>query len=58
MKSPYSDIEMFSYHSTSKGIIGECGLRGGYMEFVNIDPKVVDMLIKLKSVFLCSNTVG
>merc|ERR1719159_66573 len=25
-------VELVSYHSTSKGVIGECGLRGGYME--------------------------
>ena len=25
-------LELFSFHSTSKGLIGECGRRGGYME--------------------------
>ena len=25
-------LELVSFHSTSKGLIGECGRRGGYME--------------------------
>lgn len=38
MGSPYSNnVELISLHSTSKGLLGECGLRGGYMETVNID---------------------
>eukprot|EP00656_Telonema_subtile_P023114 TRINITY_DN2443_c0_g1_i1.p1 TRINITY_DN2443_c0_g1~~TRINITY_DN2443_c0_g1_i1.p1 ORF type:complete len:416 (-),score=111.92 TRINITY_DN2443_c0_g1_i1:68-1315(-) len=50
--------EMFSFHSTSKGYYGECGLRGGYMEAMNIDPKVMDELYKLSSMTLCSNLPG
>mmetsp|Transcript_1948 Transcript_1948/g.1409 ORF Transcript_1948/g.1409 Transcript_1948/m.1409 type:complete len:94 (+) Transcript_1948:940-1221(+) len=38
--------------------MGECGLRGGYMETHNIDPFVEEMFYKLKSIELCSNTVG
>jgi len=30
----YDSFELVSFHSTSKGIIGECGRRGGYMELV------------------------
>lgn len=51
-------VELISLHSISKGIIGECGLRGGYFETHNIDPYAMDMLYKLKSIELCSNTVG
>jgi alanine transaminase len=59
MGDPYADdVELISMHSTSKGIIGECGLRGGYMEAHNLDPYALDMLFKLKSIELCSNTVG
>eukprot|EP00834_Sanchytrium_tribonematis_P001195 NODE_27_length_39007_cov_1.590650.p10 type:complete len:427 gc:universal NODE_27_length_39007_cov_1.590650:36732-35452(-) len=59
MGSPYStDLELFSFHSTSKGVVGECGRRGGYVEAVNIDPQVLDELYKLASVNLCSNTMG
>uniref|UniRef100_I3KTS0 alanine transaminase n=1 Tax=Oreochromis niloticus TaxID=8128 RepID=I3KTS0_ORENI len=33
-------MELVSFHSISTAYIGECGLRGGYMEVVNIDPAV------------------
>jgi aspartate/methionine/tyrosine aminotransferase len=33
-------VELISLHSISKGIIGECGLRGGFMELHNIDKEV------------------
>ena len=35
--APYSDeVEVISMNSVSKGILGECGLRGGYMETHNL----------------------
>ncbi|KAL4648459.1 alanine aminotransferase 2-like [Arapaima gigas] len=41
MGPQYSDsMELASFHSVSKGFIGECGLRCGYVELVNIDPSV------------------
>ena len=56
---PYaSNVELISLHSVSKGLMGECGLRGGYMETHNLDPFTEDMLYKIKSIELCSNTVG
>ena len=59
MGAPYSNnVELISLHSTSKGLFGECGLRGGYMETVNLDGFVEKMLYKLKSIELCSNTIG
>lgn len=51
-------IELVSFHSTSKGLLGECGRRGGYMELVGIDPKVRDQIYKLASSGLCSNVPG
>ena len=45
-------------HSTSKGLQGECGFRGGYFETVNLDGYIEEMIYKLKSIELCSNTVG
>jgi len=51
-------IELISFHSTSKGLFGECGRRGGYMELVGIDPTVKDHLYKLASASLCSNVPG
>ncbi|KAM7036703.1 alanine aminotransferase 1 [Passerculus sandwichensis] len=56
---PYSDsVELASFHSTSKGFMGECGLRGGYMEVVNLHPEVKAELIKLVSVRLCPPVPG
>lgn len=56
---PYSnDVELISLNSVSKGLMGECGLRGGYFETHNIDPFVESQLVKLKSIELCSNTIG
>ncbi|XP_029489028.1 alanine aminotransferase 2-like isoform X2 [Oncorhynchus nerka] len=42
MGQQYSEmVELASFHSISNGIIGECGLRTGYMELVNVDPAVM-----------------
>lgn len=51
-------LQLVSFHSTSKGLIGECGRRGGYMELHNIDPYVHAQLYKLASSGLCSGTAG
>ncbi|KAJ1962925.1 alanine transaminase [Dipsacomyces acuminosporus] len=53
-----SSAELFSFHSISKGMIGECGRRGGYYEAVNIEAGVMDQLLKLASVSLCPNVQG
>jgi len=53
-----SSCELISFHSVSKGFLGECGQRGGYMELHNIHPDVAAQLYKLASVSLCSNTSG
>ena len=38
--TPYSnEVELISMHSTSKGLLGECGLRGGYFETRNMSSK-------------------
>eukprot|EP00239_Pterosperma_sp_CCMP1384_P002945 CAMPEP_0197849438 /NCGR_PEP_ID=MMETSP1438-20131217/12073_1 /TAXON_ID=1461541 /ORGANISM="Pterosperma sp., Strain CCMP1384" /LENGTH=515 /DNA_ID=CAMNT_0043462123 /DNA_START=190 /DNA_END=1737 /DNA_ORIENTATION=- len=52
------DLELASFHSTSKGFIGECGRRGGYMELIGFDPYVRDMMMKHASMELCSNLNG
>lgn len=59
MGEGYSDVvELISFHSVSKGVIGECGKRGGYLELTNIHPEVKEQLYKLASVSLCPNVVG
>lgn len=58
MGSDFKNFELASFHSVSKGFLGECGLRGGYVELLNMDPKVKYHLYKLASISLCSNTTG
>lgn len=49
---------VFSFHSVSKGFLGECGVRGGYTEVANLAEDVQAELTKLVSISLCSNTAG
>lgn len=58
MGAEYDDFELVSFHSTSKGMIGECGRRGGYMEMVGVHPGVQAHVLKLASSQLCSNLNG
>jgi len=53
-----TDVSLFSFHSTSKGFLGECGHRGGYMEVRNVLPDVMAQILKMQSVSLCSNLSG
>lgn len=52
------DAQIFSFHSTSKGFMGECGRRGGYMQVMGVDGPVYEQLIKLWSINICSNVDG
>lgn len=36
----YDDLELASLHSISKGMVGECGHRGGYFELCGFDDEV------------------
>ncbi|XP_013928685.1 PREDICTED: alanine aminotransferase 1-like, partial [Thamnophis sirtalis] len=59
MGPKYSEaVELASFHSISKGFMGECGFRGGYMEVINMDPEVQQQLTKLVSVRLCPPVTG
>lgn len=59
MPSEIADtVQLISVHSISKGISGECGLRGGYFEIHNFLPEIKEVIAKMKSIELCSNTVG
>ena len=46
------NVPLFSVHSTSKGFIGECGYRGGYIELRNIPDPIRDVFLKLRSIGL------
>ncbi|XP_024875963.1 alanine aminotransferase 1-like isoform X3 [Temnothorax curvispinosus] len=62
MGEPYSKMELASFMSISKAHIqrymGECGIRGGYTEIINMDPKVMKVLLKSISVMLCPTVLG
>ncbi|XP_062987313.1 alanine aminotransferase 1 isoform X2 [Elgaria multicarinata webbii] len=59
MGPKYSEsVELATFHSISKGFVGECGFRGGYMEVINMDPAVQQQLTKLVSVRLCPPVTG
>ena len=57
--APYATETMiFSLHSTSKGVLGECGRRGGYSHLANIPKELYAQIMKLASINLCSNLSG
>ncbi|CAL1678306.1 unnamed protein product [Lasius platythorax] len=58
MGEPYSKMELASFMSISKGYIGECGIRGGYAEIINMDSEVMKVLLKSISVMLCPGVLG
>ena len=49
---------LFSFHSISKGFMGECGHRSGYLEVENVHQSFLDQLTKLRSICLAPNTIG
>mmetsp|Transcript_5961 Transcript_5961/g.17942 ORF Transcript_5961/g.17942 Transcript_5961/m.17942 type:complete len:496 (+) Transcript_5961:133-1620(+) len=51
-------LELFSFHTVSKGVVGECGRRGAYFQCTNIDPDVMAEIYKVMSTNLSSNTDG
>jgi len=58
MGANYKDLQLISFHSTSKGFIGECGKRGGYFEMLGFDEAVMAEIYKAMSISLCSNVTG
>ena len=53
-----SRVQLVNLHSISKGFLGECGHRGGYIELQNIHEGVRKHLQKLFSLNICSNLAG
>ncbi|CAJ0593736.1 unnamed protein product [Cylicocyclus nassatus] len=58
MGAPYNKMELASFHSVSKGYMGECGMRGGYVELSNLDPDIYVLYKKMISAKLCSTVLG
>lgn len=54
----FDAVELASLHSVSKGMVGECGHRGGYFELVNFDPQVQAEIYKFVSIMLCAPVIG
>ncbi|KAL1841667.1 hypothetical protein VTJ49DRAFT_6773 [Mycothermus thermophilus] len=54
----YDSVELASLHSVSKGMVGECGHRGGYFELVGFDPHVQQEIYKFVSIMLCAPVIG
>lgn len=54
----YKYVELASLHSISKGMVGECGHRGGYFELCGFDPEVQDQIYKFVSISLCAPVIG
>jgi alanine transaminase len=54
----YKYVELASLHSISKGMVGECGHRGGYFELVGFDKEVVEQIYKFVSISLCAPVIG
>jgi alanine transaminase len=52
-------FELFSFHTCSKGFLGECGRRGGYYEISpGVATEVIEQLYKAASINLCPNIDG
>ena len=50
--------QLVSFHTVSKGLIGECGQRGGYVEYVGFSEAMSLQMRKLAASTLSSNTLG
>ncbi|KAG5509865.1 hypothetical protein JKF63_07510 [Porcisia hertigi] len=59
MPAPYcAETMLVSLHSTSKGVIGECGRRGGYFCMTNLPGALREQVVKLCSINICANVNG
>ena len=54
----FDNVELASLNSISKGMVGECGHRGGYFELVGFDEEVKAQVYKFVSIMLCAPVMG
>ncbi|KAI1649000.1 PLP-dependent transferase [Daldinia loculata] len=54
----YDEVELASLHSISKGMVGECGHRGGYFDLIGFNPEVEEQIYKFVSITLCAPVIG
>jgi alanine transaminase len=53
-----NEVQLASLHTVSKGMIGECGRRGGYMELLNVPADARAQVEKLLALQLSPNNWG
>ncbi|XP_055954050.1 alanine aminotransferase 2-like [Argiope bruennichi] len=58
MDPPYDALELVSFMSGSAGILGECGLRCGCYEMVNLGEDVIKVYKKSICIKMCSTVLG
>ncbi|CAL1294649.1 unnamed protein product [Larinioides sclopetarius] len=58
MGPPYNTLELVSFMSGSAGILGECGLRCGCCEMVNLGEDVIKVYKKSICIKMCSTVLG
>ena len=62
LRNPSAEVRketsLVSLQTTSKGIIGECGRRGGFAEFTNFESDAFAQIVKIASMGLCANVNG
>ncbi|KAF2157515.1 PLP-dependent transferase [Myriangium duriaei CBS 260.36] len=54
----FDNVQLASMHSISKGMVGECGHRGGYFELVGFDEDIKSQIYKFISIQLCPPVIG
>lgn len=54
----FNNLEVASLNSISKGMVGECGHRGGYFELIGFDKEVAAQIYKFVSIMLCPPVIG
>ena len=54
----FDNVELVSLNSISKGMVGECGHRGGYFELTGFDKEVTAQIYKFVSIMLCPPVIG
>ncbi|KAI1275950.1 alanine transaminase-like protein [Xylaria sp. FL0933] len=54
----YDGVELASLHSISKGMVGECGHRGGYFDLIGFNKEVEEQIYKFVSIMLCAPVIG
>ena len=57
-KEKIDNLELASLNSISKGMVGECGHRGGYFELTGFSPDVAAQIYKFVSIMLCPPVIG